>query len=683
METIQMNLTSPVYGYKALNVTEMTECNGELLISLSGKECYDIYQNQQLMFKRYIYENDRQYKVLTEYVTVLNEDENHVLHTTMIPNRKVELYKNITHISGNTEEGEKYEFFIIKCRKGHNLFPQDIIASFEEQENDDEEKKPKAVQEIVIKDYEDNELIICSAITIPLKYFDRATTSADCITFVESAETCGHDYRKIDFYKYDFLPDKVSRDKIIISGVTYDEIMSIAGKMSYFETKFNPFYYYEIETNENGEPNEFNQYNEPYKHCYFYKDLWWKDIDDKQKERWGDDDAEEPQADDILDNKKYVNSGNTRSELGVNNAFWNVSVGMATPMNETTLGSSDNFGTSFVKDIEESLIPEIIDMERVKYAPMVWSSGDVLSVATSITLNFHFRQRYEIKGKDDEEDKKLRLQNTPFSSGNVYYDEWYIHPESADTIWWNGVASGESAFTKINFSEFINESGETSDLLGYLNFTDNDVYYRKKKVSQSFVRLTFYNSKDPIEQKLLYYSTVFLDGTILYGKYVRQLLFNEDNDIDTSDFNQNAVIVFCSANTVSARVDTQMVITNEYDRTKSAEGFNLYLFAEDATFGEDENSAKTIYMKVEFNHAGNGKTIPMIMWPKSGDTYVPLTINNFIENLYIPIKITYINDKYVYYIPNAYKNENGNISLVLFEPKLDFDEEEGKDNGEN
>ena len=64
METIQMNLTSPVYGYKALNVTEMTECNGELLISLSGKECYDIYQNQQLMFKRYIYENDRQWSVI-------------------------------------------------------------------------------------------------------------------------------------------------------------------------------------------------------------------------------------------------------------------------------------------------------------------------------------------------------------------------------------------------------------------------------------------------------------------------------------------------------------------------------------------------------------------------------------------------------------------------------------------
>ena len=78
-------------------------------------------------------------------------------------------------------------------------------------------------------------------------------------------------------------------------------------------------------------------------------------------------------------------------------------------------------------------------------------------------------------------------------------------------------------------------------------------------------------------------------------------------------------------------------------------------------------------MKVEFNHAGNGKTIPMIMWPKDEDgNYVPLTIDNFIKSLYIPIKLTYINDRYVYYIPDAYKNENGDISLVLFEPKVDY-----------
>ena len=222
----------------------------------------------------------------------------------------------------------------------------------------------------------------------------------------------------------------------------------------------------------------------------------------------------------------------------------------------------------------------------------------------------------------------------------------------------------------------MNSSALTSDLLGYLNFLDTDVFYKKKKVSQTFIRLLFYNSMDPIGQKLLGYSTVFLDATTLYSTYLKQMMYMNEHDLfnkkNNSNINLNAAVVLCSANTVSARVDTQMVVTNEYDRTKSSEGFNLYLFAEDRNLNI-ENGEKTIYMKVEFNHAGNGKTIPMISWPKDKNgEYVSLTINNFIESLYIPIKLTYLNGKYIYYIPNAYKNENGNIDLVLFEPKIDY-----------
>jgi hypothetical protein len=149
----------------------------------------------------------------------------------------------------------------------------------------------------------------------------------------------------------------------------------------------------------------------------------------------------------------------------------------------------------------------------------------------------------------------------------------------------------------------------------------------------------------------------------------------EDNDLfnekKNKDLNLNAAVVFYSGGT---RLDTKMVITNEFDRTKSSEGFNLYLFAEDKNFNL-ENGEKTIYMKVEFNHAGNGKTLPMIMWPKIDGKYVPLTMDNFIENLYIPIKLTYIDGKYVYYIPGAENSDNGNIDLILFEPKLDIIED--------
>ena len=78
-------------------------------------------------------------------------------------------------------------------------------------------------------------------------------------------------------------------------------------------------------------------------------------------------------------------------------------------------------------------------------------------------------------------------------------------------------------------------------------------------------------------------------------------------------------------------------------------------------------------MKIEFNHAGNGKTIPMILWPKDEDgDYCPLTVSNFVDSLYIPVKLIYLDGKYMYYIPNAVNNKDGNIELVLFEPKLDY-----------
>lgn len=680
MDAIQINLNSPIYGLKELVYKQITECNGELLITLNGKECYDIYPGDNLIFKRYIYENNNEHFVLTDYVTVISEDEKHVLHTTLLPTNKIPLYngiENVKTISGTTyaEDGteEEYVYHLIKCRTPHNIFPQDA-----------------SLQEIDIKDCEGNLLGHFKDIFIPLKREDRPTVVEDCVTFIESADTCGSKYKFINYYKYDFLPEKVSRDTILVSG--FD--ISIVEKMAYIETKHNPYMYYILQTNDNGEV-EKNAYGEDIKMYNPFVDNWWF--------------LQIPSL--YSGNKICLNSGNTRSILAFNNAYWNVNLGLGNIVNESTMGAEDSFGTSYIKDIEDSLIPDVIDMERVKYTPMVCSGvttlkdgskyAEFIDIATSITFNMHFRERNKIDTSDDKIEMKQRAQNSSFTSGNVYTDGWYINPDSADEIWWNGVPSGKTAFTQINFSEFIGNSGETSDLLGVLNFTDNDVYYRKKKVSQSFIRLTFYTSPDPIEQKILFHSTIFLDASTLYGKYIKQRMYMEENDLfnrkKNKDINLNAAVVFCSADTVSARVDTKIVVTNEYDRTKSSEGFNIYLFAEDINFQVNENGEKTIYMKVEFNHAGIGKTIPMILWPKFywdanlknddntkggyryTNEYQPLTMSNFMRALYIPIQITYFNDRYVYYIPDA-KNymEDGNISLVLFEPKLDFDPLEGQ-----
>ena len=739
METIKINLKSPIGGLKELSVKEMIETSDELQITLNDNSCYMINPNQSIMFKRYIYDDSGGSITLTSFVNVINEDENHVIHTTKPANEKIMLDKSedsIRYISGFTEtDGEFvfYDYYIIRTASEHHLYGQDLSLD--------------VGQELSFYDYEGNLLGVYSGLSIPLKREDRAIIRDDCLTLVEDDDTCGKSYKKVKTYRYDFLPEKVSQNMIIVRDFDAD----IVSDMAYCIPKFNPFYYTYIITDGDGNPSELNEYNEPIIHCRLYGDAWWSSIKSLESNE-----------------VNYINSGNTHAAVAIDTAYWGVDVSLGNSVNEGQLVSEDQFSTTYVSDIEETLIPDIIDMERVKYSLAVYDSGvtagknaeryykwvspnsedypviyikewltpettevgqlvsaytrvirnhreamhlvtetplhfiadynsvyrngvqyylegdksdigtfyptdelisDEYEVATSMTLYFHFRKRLEISDTIRETTANT---NSNLTSGNVYYDGWYIDPDNDSTTWWNTMNYNGSGFNASVFDTFIEDNGKTSDLLGYLNFNDNDVYYQKKKVSQTFVRLLFYTSNDPLEQKLLYYSTIFFDEGSLYGKFVKQLMFMEENSLVTEDDNMNAVVVFCSANTVSGRVDSQILVTNEFDRERSAEGFNVYLFNEDKNLNL-ENGEKTIYMKIEFNHAGNGKTIPMILWPKDEDgDYCPLTVSNFVDSLYIPVKLIYLDGKYMYYIPNAVNNKDGNIELVLFEPKLDY-----------
>ena len=74
-------------------------------------------------------------------------------------------------------------------------------------------------------------------------------------------------------------------------------------------------------------------------------------------------------------------------------------------------------------------------------------------------------------------------------------------------------------------------------------------------------------------------------------------------------------------------------------------------------------------MKIEFNHAGYGRTFPMILWPKDKEG---LTRENYYENLYIPVVIRRKDGQYYYYIERAKNDlENKTIKFALFEPKIE------------
>jgi hypothetical protein len=67
----------------------------------------------------------------------------------------------------------------------------------------------------------------------------------------------------------------------------------------------------------------------------------------------------------------------------------------------------------------------------------------------------------------------------------------------------------------------------------------------------------------------------------------------------------------------SKRISSRFIIKNKYKTETSSEGFYIYIFKEQA----ENLRPKPIYMKVEYNHAKIGKTIPFnipMKWEKSG-----------------------------------------------------------------
>lgn len=339
----------------------------------------------------------------------------------------------------------------------------------------------------------------------------------------------------------------------------------------------------------------------------------------------------------------------------------------------------------FVKKIKNSVIPDFVDLEKIKYAPSFLPDGDEEKavLATGLTFNMHFRTRFSAATTED----------IPEDIARYMFDDTWHFDDDVDTWNGNGVQDGEFDLKKAeelySDEDFVN----SSNLMGYLGFTDDDIFNQKNRVKKSFLRLLFYDGDNPLTQNLLFYSTIFFDSGELYGRYLKRKAWLEEKD---EFYNQEVDPVVWSptgtTDPVSA-ITSQLTVNDEYDMTKSGEGFNLYLFREDAPI---ENVPQDIYMKVEFNHAGYGRTVPLFCWPRETaegggvlDKPAKLTIENYRNNLYIKVRLSFTEEKgYVYSFPDAVAAEdtsnfgrrnpivweNDRLVFNLFEPRITPDE---------
>lgn len=311
----------------------------------------------------------------------------------------------------------------------------------------------------------------------------------------------------------------------------------------------------------------------------------------------------------------FDNDGNFNTSIIIQNHDFYLDVDIPID-NESSYKLNDEqlILNEYFEDVKASIIPEIVDNEKRQFIPVTGKEDNRFPVR-EIEFNLHFRDRLDL----DKNDGSLR-------------DGW----NTTDEQYWNSVSLyGDDL--RYNNSGYTDEFADSLDLLG---FTEDDIRFNKTKIKKTFLRLMFYSSKNMLNKELLYYSTIFLDSGELYRTY---------NAIKSQDLE-----VFDSGRTDnSLRLSARFSVKNKYFSEKSSEGFYLYLFPSEVL---DENTSRTIYMKVEFNHAGYGKTIPMMLprgnnGKEDGNSPLVLTDRDF------PLNFTPINkDGMVDFNFNAYQN---------------------------
>lgn len=235
----------------------------------------------------------------------------------------------------------------------------------------------------------------------------------------------------------------------------------------------------------------------------------------------------------------------------------------------------------------------------------------------------------------------------------------------------------------------IQDSGWTSinslygDLASSAGFSDEDIYYQRKCVSETFLRLSFYDGISRGSQKLLYTVKIALNANRLWTDYIHAV----DNEVPKP-------IVDNFEGGMTDELALTFICSNKYDYDNSTEGFYLHLFP--GNLKEKGEDGGIIYMKAEFCNAKYGKTIPLTVpvpptvieaFDISGETetftgktysvvdesgntlYTDMEQLN--KDLYTRVKIMYHENSkvYMWYFPDM--DENGNNMLVsLYEPKI-------------
>lgn len=322
---------------------------------------------------------------------------------------------------------------------------------------------------------------------------------------------------------------------------------------------------------------------------------------------------------------------------------------------------NDMIISDFINSEINGAVNGIIDFEKQQFTPVDSEGNDI----DKIKFNVHLREREMSETIED----------------NVEIIDFGTWDTDDNKFWNNYILSGSTLVPKHGLNP------NDSDLIGYMGFSDDDIYYHKNRLKKTFIRISFYDSPKRTVQKLLFYSTIFIDINELYGKYTK--LSNDNVAMDK-------MYTFTEPENKELRLCSNFYCSKKGNTDRSSEGFYIYLFPDIVDNKEDRE--ETIYMKIDFNNAKYGKTVPLTM-PTDENGIISPTSQDFPYNYfredenfrmidmervnkdrYIAIKVRYNKEKnrYEYFLPNT-DSVDGTVELNLFEPRLNkSSENEGK-----
>lgn len=178
-----------------------------------------------------------------------------------------------------------------------------------------------------------------------------------------------------------------------------------------------------------------------------------------------------------------------------------------------------------------------------------------------------------------------------------------------------------------------------------IGFNNDDIKFGKNSFKETFLRLSFYDTPNPLDQRLI--STISL-----YPHLSQSDLYD-----NTAVF-PNIPGQARPANQIFIRFTLSNPITNPRG---NAEGYHLYDYKDEVLTG----TPKELFMKASFNNAKTGKSTNLMV------DGVPYTIDNLINKLHTKYILTRDSTGFFYEIDSSYSTNvtyiGGNVTINLYE----------------